>query len=296
VTAPARSVVVGGGGVGSMFAALLAGAGGQVCVVDCAPPRSALPGSAVFERADITAPTRRVVDELRRADFVVLALPECAALAAVDAVAGAMRRGALLADTSSVKTAICGVMRTRARHLEAVGLNPMFAPSLDMAGRPIAAVVVRGGPRTTQLLELLARRGGRLVELTAERHDQLAAAAQALPHAAILAFGAALARLDIEIRELEQIAPPPCTTLLALLARMVSGVPEVYWDVQVANPLGEAAREELGTAIARLMSATGRRDPEAFAILLDTGGHLYVDDAHGVSIAGRRGAGCCTSR
>jgi 7-keto-8-aminopelargonate synthetase-like enzyme/prephenate dehydrogenase len=263
-------VVVGGGGVGSMFAALLGDAGDRVCVIDRAPRPTPRPGE-VFEQGDITAPTRRVLDELRDAELVVLALPEDVALAAVEIVSSAMRPGALLVDTSSVKTAICDAMRTRAAHLEGLGLNPMFAPSLDPAGRPIAAVVVRGGPRTTRLLELLAERGGRIVELTADQHDRLTAAAQALPHAAILAFGAALAELDVDLRELERIAPPPCATLLALLARIVSGPPEVYWQIQIANPGAEAAREGLAASLGGLIAAADRRDGEAFAGLLRAG-------------------------
>jgi prephenate dehydrogenase len=264
-------VIVGGGGVGSMFAALLGDAGSQVCVVDLAPPPIPWPGGVAFEQADITAPTDRVHDALRRAELVVLALPEDAALAAVGAVAGVMAPGALLVDTSSVKAAICDAMRARGAHLEAVGLNPMFAPSLDMAGRPIAAVVVRGGPRTLGLFELLAERGGRLVELEADQHDRLAAAAQALPHAAILAFGAALAALGVDPRTLAQIAPPPCTTMLALLARVASGTPKVYWEVQIANRHGAAARDGLGAAVGRLIAAAGREDEEAFVQILRAG-------------------------
>lgn len=268
-----RSVVVGGGAVGSMFAALLGDAGSHVCVVDRAAPPHPQPGGAGFEQADIAAPTPRVLEELRGADLVVLALPEDVAIAAVGQVAGEMRPGALLVDTSSVKLAICGAMRAEASHLEAVGLNPMFAPSLDMAGRPIAAVVVRGGPRTTELFGVLARRGGRLVELAADKHDRLAAAVQALPHAAILAFGVALAELDVDPRELAQIAPPPCTTMLALLARIVSSVPAVYWEVQAGNPHGVAARASLGGAVSRLITTVDRKDEEAFARALLSAQH-----------------------
>jgi prephenate dehydrogenase len=258
-----RSVIVGGGAVGSMFVDVLGVAGSQVCVVDLA---SRTPRVGVdFERADILAPTQRVVDELRRADLVMLALPENVAVAAVGAVAEAMRPGALLVDTSSVKTAICDAILRHAPHLEAVALNPMFAPALEMTGRPIAAVVVHGGPRTDQLFAILAHHGAQLVELAADTHDRLAAAAQVLPHAAILAFGVALAELDVDFEQLMQIAPPPCTTMLALLARILSGVPAVYWEVQETNPYGAATRATLAGAVSRLVSMVERIDQDAFA-------------------------------
>ena len=56
---------------------------------------------------------------------------------------------------------------------------------------------------------------------------------------------AALAELDIDIADLDRIAPPPHAALLSLLARITSGAPEVYWDVQAANPYAPAARHAL---------------------------------------------------
>jgi prephenate dehydrogenase len=51
-------------------------------------------------------------------------------------------------DTLSVKSRLCELLRSRGEDLEAVGLNPMFAPSLGLAGRPVAVVAERDGPRT----------------------------------------------------------------------------------------------------------------------------------------------------
>ena len=56
--------------------------------------------------------------------------------------------------------------------------------------------------------------------MTADQHDRLAAASQALTHATVLAFGLALAELQVDVADLGRIAPPPHTTLLSLLARI----------------------------------------------------------------------------
>lgn len=48
------------------------------------------------------------------------------------------------------------------------------------------------------------------------------------------------------------LAPPPHTVMLALLARIVSGTPEVYWDVQAGNPLAPKARGALADGVRRL--------------------------------------------
>ncbi|WP_182900647.1 prephenate dehydrogenase/arogenate dehydrogenase family protein [Microbispora sp. H10830] len=272
-----RCVVVGGAGaVGGLFAEHLLRSGAEVLVVDPGageaagealsggPAERTGSGEARFLRGDITDIGPDLREEIGRADLVLLAVPEQVALAAVKQVAAAMRPGALLADTLSVKGPIADEILAHAGDVEAAGLNPMFAPSLGFAGRPVAAVVIHDGPRTRALLRLVESWGGRAVRLGAHEHDRLAAATQALTHAAVLSFGLALARLGVGVAELAAVAPPPHATMLALLARIASGTPEVYWDVQSANPQAAAAREALAEGVRTLAGLLdGRADGEA---------------------------------
>jgi 4-amino-4-deoxyprephenate dehydrogenase len=248
-----RCVVVGGSGaVGGMFVDLLLATGAEVCIVDVRDAREESAALCAFECGDITAIGPWLVTELRRAELVVLAVPEQVALAAVEGVAAALAPGALLVDTTSVKSRIVTAVGAHASHLEAVSLNPMFAPSLGIDGGTVAAVVVHDGPQVQELLRLVGRHGGRVVQLTADAHDRLTGATQALTHAAVLAFGLALCELDLDIADLGETAPPPHLTLLALLARISSGEPETYWDVQAANPHARHARTALAAAVRRL--------------------------------------------
>lgn len=269
-----RCVVVGGAGaVGDMFARLLEQAGADVCVVDTTTdaahstdttaPDASKPQRR-FERADIAHPTERVLGELGEADLVLLAVPERVALSCIASVAEALKPGALLAETLSVKSRITDVVRTDAPLAEVVGLNPMFAPSLGMAGKPVAVIVTRDGPRTHELLRLLDAWGGQVVRMRAEEHDRVVTAVQVLTHAAVLAFGYALAELDVDVEELSAVATPPHTMMLALLARIVSGTPEVYWDVQSANPHAPNAREALVSGARRLIDQVENGDQAAF--------------------------------
>src|SRR4030088_2257036 len=146
-----------------------------------------------------------------------------------------MRAAGRLIGTVSAKTGIVAALAAHASHVQAVSLNPMFGPDLGFNGRAVAAVVVRDGPRARALLDAIGRRGGRVAEVGADEHDRVAAAAQALTHAAVLAFGLALDELGVAIEDLGAVATPPHLTLLALLARIASGVPETYWEVQAGN-------------------------------------------------------------
>ncbi|MEU3994110.1 prephenate dehydrogenase/arogenate dehydrogenase family protein [Streptomyces platensis] len=253
-----RCAVVGGAGaVGQMFTSLLTTAGTHVCTVDTAPhPDVSQNPAPHYLQGDITAPDGRLRTELSDVDVVLLAVPESVALRAVPVLADLVRPDALLVETLSVKSSFNEVVRRHAPAHQAVGLNPMFAPSLGLPGRAVAAVVHHHGPLAARLLELVRRGGGRVVAVDAAEHDRLAAASQALTHAAVLAFGSALAELGVDVDTLCAVAPPPHTVMLALLARISSGTPEVYWDVQAGNPLASEARSALAAGLQRLDGLT----------------------------------------
>jgi prephenate dehydrogenase len=248
---------------------LLLSAGADVFVVDVVAPPAEVARVCAYARGDVSAMDAQLAAAMRSADIVVLAVPERVALAAVPALARQLRPGALLVDTLSVKTDIVAALAAHAAHLEAVSLNPMFAPDLGLDGRAIAAVVVRDGPRARALLDAIGRRGGRVAELGADEHDRVAAVTQALTHAAVLAFGLALDELDVAVEELGAVATPPHLTLLALLARIASGGPDTYWNVQAGNPHARRARTALAAGLATLADAVDYGTGRDFAAILD---------------------------
>lgn len=248
-----RCIIIGGAGaVGAMMTRRLRDQGCDVRIID--PALDGRDGAA-GRSGDITAMSPEMVADLARTEIAVLAVPDAVALAVWPAVAEAMAPGALLLNTLSVQGEIARVVAPHAGHLELLGLNPMFAPSLDPKGRAVAAVVVREGPRVRAMLDIVAGWGARVIRVSPEEHDRLAAATQGLTHAAVLVFGLALTEMlgtTHDIAALAAIAPPPHTTLLALLARIVGGNPEVYWDVQSGNPQTASAREALAAGVRRL--------------------------------------------
>lgn len=265
-----RCVVLGGSGaVGSMLARFFRERGADVCIVDVDPPGGDLIASgARFQQGDATVPTAAVLQELRRADVVVLALPEPVAVAAAAPITAALSATALLVETGSVKSPIAAAIGAVTRPVTAVGLNPMFAPALGMAGRSIAVVVLSDGPRITDLLDLLTATGSRLVPVKVDEHDRICAATQVLTHAAVLVFGLALAKLDVGAARLNALATPPHATLLALLARIASGTPAVYWEIQSENRHGDRARAALGAALDELTGVVRSGDSGGFETLL----------------------------
>ncbi|MEU3412242.1 NAD-binding protein [Streptomyces sp. NPDC006658] len=267
-----RAVVVGGGRVGKLFTALLSGHH-QVTVVDSVAqetaPHAGRP-QVQWITDDVTRPGPATTAALAGAHVVVLALPESAALACMREVAARMTAGALLVETLSVKTSISAALRAEAhrRRLEALGVNPMFAPELGFSGRPVAVVPLSRHERSERFLALLWGAGARVVPLAEDQHDRLTAALQVATHASVLAFGYALRETGAELDLLCELAPPPHLTLLALLARICSGGPEVYWDVQAGNEAGAAVRATLARGVLRLSELVAEGDREGFDALL----------------------------
>lgn len=268
MTTPHRIVVAGGAGaVGAMFARALHTDGHTVTILDpAAAPAPAPPGGPRVVHGDVTAPTGPAEQALRTAHTVLLAVPEPVALRAVPVLDALLHPDALLVDTLSVKTVIGRAFATALPGRAALGLNPMFAPSLPMRGRPVAAVTYRPGPAVDEFLAALRRWGAQPVPLTADDHDRITAATQALTHAVILAFGVALDRLDPPAAA-DVSAPPPHRLLRALLARIGSGTAEVYHDVQAANPHAAAARRALRDGLDIVDAVCGADDLDGFTAL-----------------------------
>ena len=267
-----RVVVAGGSGaVGTLFAERLQESGNDVVIVDRTVPGPTHHVSR-FVRGDISDPGAEVADAVRTADAVLLSVPEPVALVAIGRLVGTLRPDALVVDTLSVKSTVVPTLRaatTIAPDVEALSLNPMFAPALGFAGHPVASVIVRDGRRSRALHNVIEQWGARVVPVTADQHDRVSAASQALTHAAVIAFGAALTELDIDIADLDRIAPPPHRALLSLLARIASGAPEVYWDVQAANPHAPAARRALSRGVSQLAGVVDDGTSAEFGDLLD---------------------------
>ena len=270
VMKPDTAVIVGGcGAIGTMFAGMMTGSDLHVVSVDRVEPSPEREIASVsYMTGNISAPNESIGRELARADMVMLALPEQVIRSSLGYVANAMRPGSLLVETSSVKSRVTSDMCAAAHRVEAIGLNPMFSPSAGADGRPVAVVTSHDGPIGRGLIQLMIEWGMVPVQVEAEYHDRITAATQVATHAAILALGLTLIDLDVDIEDLVKLATPPHMALLAMLARIVSAAPEVYWDIQAANPRAQLARQLLGENISELGALLAGEDEDGFVTSL----------------------------
>ena len=258
-------MIVGGhGAVGTLFArALVASGTTSLTLVD--RRASPVPVEGIVSiQDDACAPAGATLGAVEASDLVILATPEEVATQAAPKMLSLMRAGSLLVETLSVKSRFAAMLEGVQTRAEVLGVNPMFAPDLGFAGRSVVAVPYSDGTRTNAFLDLVASQGARVVRLDAQEHDRACAALQAATHAAILAFGIALQTAGYDLASAESIMPPPHRTMLALLARILSADPEVYRDIQVANPFAGEMRARLLDAHRALDQAADTDDPSAF--------------------------------
>ena len=150
----------------------------------------------------------------------------------------------------------------------------MFAPSLGFAGRSVVAVSYAAGQRAEAFLDFIRGQRSNVVRLSAEEHDRACAALQVAKHAAVLSFGMALRAANYDLAAAARIAPPQHRTLLA---RIVSGDPEVYRDIQVANPFAAGMRAQLVAAHRHLDDVVGDENAESFNRLIVDLRSIFAD-------------------
>jgi 4-amino-4-deoxyprephenate dehydrogenase len=264
-----HAVVVGANGaVGALFCAQLTAAGCDVTAIDLGA--EARPGlkCSHYVSSDARQASVAAQHALAAAHLVVLAVPEAAALNAWTKIARHLSAGSLTVDTLSVKGAFCEAVRQHGAPGEYLSINPMFAPSAGFAGNNVAAVRINDGALTASFLALLESWGSHIAEMTAEQHDRLAAAVQVATHAALLAFGMTLRTLNYDAVAAAPVATPPHRTALSLLARILAGAPEVYWEIQFQNPHAKEVRRAMAANLDKLSRIVADDDFSGFRSVL----------------------------
>ncbi len=264
-------VVVGGAGrVGRLIVDAIETHGGPTTALTVLDPAAPDPDS----RIDVTSSEDRLAAMLIGADVVVLAVPEAVANTIGPVVLETAGPDAVVVDTLSVKDRWFRLV-TRTNDRPAVlSINPMFAPSLGFEGRPVAVVELPSPVSDDDrwlgwFRQVLAATGCCPVPVNANDHDRLTAGLQVATHAAVLAFGATMVELGLDLDQVRRLAPPPHLTMLALLARIVTGEPHVYHDIQHGHPLAGETRASMVTGLQRLEAAAAVADPAAYAAFIE---------------------------
>lgn len=246
-------VIVGGSGkIGQLIIEHLKRVDTPLVIMDKRqPPSPEVP----FVAGDVTSLEEHSASLLQGAKTVILAVPGCVAVNSIEQVSPLLvEDDNLLIEACSVKSRMRDALIKHAPNLQAAGIHPLFAPSAAAHGKDMIVVAYRGGAELRSFLKGMQKWGLKIHNMNADEHDRAMATAQVITHTSILAYGLALHEFNKNEKGADLIATPPCEVYLALLARICSGIPETYWEIQASNPYGKRARQELASAVERINS------------------------------------------
>jgi len=181
-----------------------------------------------------------------------VAVPIAATRAVIEQVAPLVKRGACIADVTSVKRAPMDAMLAGApADVDVVGTHPMFGPSgQDMDRQKVVLVRGRGELGFDRVKRLFESFGAEVIEATAEEHDAQMALIQVLVHEKTMVLGSVLERLKAKLARSRDFASPIYRAELSMIGRMFS-------------PDGAAASRVFEEEASRFARAVGAGDRDA---------------------------------
>lgn len=243
-----RTTVIGAGAMGSALPAVLGISPENVLFIDLARPSGCADKLLI---GDVVEPSDEVLNAISQSDLVVMALPRSVADAAFPKIANAIPNQAIVVETTSTKTGT-DAWASLSGGVRLVGLNPLFAPNLCWKGRPVVIVPHVGAMEDAALLSThLTKKGCQAVELSADEHDRWLAYRQGAAHALALALADLLKHKRPDWPG-PLVGSLPYQVMMLPMARMLSGNPDVFAEIQVLNPYASDVRKRLIEALSAI--------------------------------------------
>ena len=188
---------------------------------------------------------------LSEAELVLVSVPIERTVAVIERAAKYLSPTTALADITSIKTQ--PVQAMLANHAGAVmGLHPMFGPSIEsFAGQKVVICSGRNDATFQWLLDLIADRGGELINCTPEEHDRIMVTIQATRHFSRFCCGTFLSAENIDLDRSLLMSTPSYRQEIEIVNRLFAQNPALCVDIMLAT-------EERCEAIARLAQTYSR--------------------------------------
>ena len=236
-----RVAIIGGSGkMGRWFARLLLKEGKEVVIT------GRNEGKLLEARRELGVETATNVDAVKRADVVVISVPIESVEPVIEQVSPYVRSEQVVIDITSVKVLPVEAMHRHIKTGITLGVHPMFGPGAKgLAGQNFALTPTSDEERALarKVREYLEARGGRVVEMTPQEHDEMMTIVLGLSHFIALVSADTLLSVDRQ-GLMRAVGGTTYRLLLTLVESVVSEDAELYASLQVNLP-GVADVEEL---------------------------------------------------
>lgn len=239
---PKRVVIVGGGGMMGRFFGHRLGEAGHAAL-------------ALEQDGWGQAPAL-----LSGADLVLVAVPIDSTDEVIRRLGPLLPETAALADLTSIKAPYLDAM-LRAHRGPVMGLHPMFGPGAEsFLAQRVVACPGRGDEAFDWLLDLIEEDGGIVVRASAEEHDHLMTAIQAIRHFATFSLGVFLADEGFDPARTLAFSSPIYRLELDMVGRLFAQDPGLYVDIMLATEERRAAIARFAANATRLAGIVDRAD------------------------------------
>jgi prephenate dehydrogenase len=180
---------------------------------------------------------------VKKSDIVFFCVPIHDTEKIIKKLAPLAKKKALLSDFTSLKARPLKALKKFApKDTEVVGMHPVFGPSTKSVKDQIFIFTpARKGKWFAWLKKVLRKNKAKVKVMSAEKHDKLMSAVQALTHYDNLVFTLTLKKLGFKPEELTSVAPLTHYWRLMLACRGFNQDGEMYADLIKLNPNSKKA-------------------------------------------------------
>lgn len=212
-------------------------------------------------------PVSAKLDDVRHADFVVLAVPLAALEQVVLQLQPHVHAGQWLIDISSLKVPTLDVLHKHLEEVQVLGVHPMFGPGAGgIRDRNILLTPLSAEDRalTESVSRYLLARGARVAVLSPPEHDEIMGLVLGLPSFVAVAAGDTLANAG-GLARLKTLGGPTFRLLLLLIEAVLGQDQELYRTIQFSSSAVAGASEAFGKSVNRWADMVARRDESLYA-------------------------------
>ena len=227
--------------------------------------RDSIIGNQVSEELGIkySDNNKRIV---QNSDIVIISVPISSTESVIEELAPFMKEGSLMIDVTSVKEGPSKKMKEcLGKGVEFIPTHPVFGPrTTDLKGQVIVLTPIEKGKWYPKVYKFLEDKGMRVIETTAEHHDDMMGVVQVLTHFSYISTASAIEKLQINIKDTQDYESPIYNLMIDTIARIVSQNPHLTYSIQHENKRGEKIRQALFDSISELKDALTKADEDEF--------------------------------
>lgn len=215
----------------------------------------------VLERDDWDNAQQLLAD----ADLVLVCVPLKATVDVIAKITPYLSADTAIADIASIKTPVVEAML--AHHAgPAMGLHPMFGPGVHtFAAQKVVVCHGRRYDAFRWLLDIIEHEGGQLITCSAEEHDEMMIAVQAIRHFSTLSLGVFLAKEGVDLNRALELATPIYRMEVNLISRLLAQDVSLYTDIMTLSDARCDALHRLADTFADMADLLSRKDTRALA-------------------------------